>query len=561
MRRWIALGFGALSVVVALARPVAAVGAPTPAAPSTTAGGAAAVPADAVGISFPTDKGASDRLDVALDAGASQQQAMVVANHTADLRLTVRLTATDATGAPGAGPAGWLAFGESLLVIEPGATVTVPLTVAVPHDTQPGPELAHVVASVDAATAASDGSPRAGSASSSVAVALTVNGAPSAQLAIVDVHRADSHGRHALAIQFRNFGDRSAHVDGHVRVAGDKPQTLSFHADLPARSDTAVMVPWDAPSASVATDVEVDADYGGNTASWSSSLGGSPVTVVTSPSAGTNATPTTAAASVTEAPTVGRATGAGWSRLLAPLVVVLVLVASAVWFALELTRSRRRRIPTRAVLTVGDLSSYTPVGAEQSSEFARQLAALADAITGLTGRLDAPTSTRTAAAPPPAPASPPRSPEPDRPVRTTPRRAIFGRATRRVTALDDGPARPAPAVVRSRRTPPVDPLPELPHRPVVTYRPERTDLGPDLPVRAAVTRRPPRDPEPVIDLPSRPVVVDRSATDLPLEASLPAPALATRPRTVPDSDPFAWPTQNEADGFAADQERFGDAVR
>ena len=86
-----------------------------------------------------------------LDAGASEEHDLVVSNHTANLRLTVKLTATDATGGRGAGAAAWLAFGTDVVQLDPHAAMTVPMTIAVPHDTQPGSALAHVIATVESA--------------------------------------------------------------------------------------------------------------------------------------------------------------------------------------------------------------------------------------------------------------------------------------------------------------------------------------------------------------------------------------------------------------------------
>jgi len=95
---------GATGVLVAALGPVAAAPDAQAIPPITVAQPTpAAVPADAVGLSISQVN--SSGLAVTLDAGASEEHDLVVSNHTADLRLTVQLTATDATGNVGAAAA------------------------------------------------------------------------------------------------------------------------------------------------------------------------------------------------------------------------------------------------------------------------------------------------------------------------------------------------------------------------------------------------------------------------------------------------------------------------
>src|SRR4029077_12811443 len=122
---------------------------------------------------------------------------------------------------------------------------------------------------------------------------MTVNGAPTAQIAIADVHRVDKDSTHQIGIVMRNFGDQGARITGRVIVARDHPQTHGFSAELAPRRDTTLLVPWDAPSKDVATDISISVDYGGgDTALWSSRLGGPPATVDTVPEADVAETPT-----------------------------------------------------------------------------------------------------------------------------------------------------------------------------------------------------------------------------------------------------------------------------
>ncbi len=258
MRRLIALLASVTAVFVVAAAPVAA----DPGAPaSASAATGPAVPKDAVGLSPAMIAGTG--FAVTLDAGASEEHDLVVSNHTANLLLTVKLGATDATGNLGTAAASWLAFGDDEIQLAPHVATTVAMTIAVPHDTQPGSALAHVSATVVSAVSAADGSPVSGIATDTFPVSIVVSGTPNAQIAIADVHRVDQGSTHQLALVLRNFGAQGAHVSGHVRVAGDSPQTLSFTSDLAASRDTTLDLDWKAPPAGTATDVAVDLEYGG----------------------------------------------------------------------------------------------------------------------------------------------------------------------------------------------------------------------------------------------------------------------------------------------------------
>ena len=396
MRRSIALLAGVLAVFVVAARPVAAApAAPETTTPSSTASTTATgpspsggVPADAVGLSLAQVAGSG--LAVTLDPGASEEHDLVLSNHTANLRLTVKLTATDATGNLGSAAAAWLAFGDDAIQLDPHAATTVPMTIAVPHDTQPASALAHVTATVESAVAAADGSPVAGTASQTFPVSIAVRGTPTAQIAIADVHRVDQGSRHELAIVLRNFGAQGARVTGHVRVAGDHPQTLPFASDLAASRDTTVPLAWDAPPEGTASDIAVDLEYGaGNVASWSSRLGGAPTDLSTQ--SGASAT-TVATTPVTTAP-VSPANAAGatpggkpwWNRMLVPAAVVLALAGAGLWFVFEMRGSRRRRDGIVAgVGYYGMPPGWGPGPSDASAELAKQLVRLTEVIVELT---------------------------------------------------------------------------------------------------------------------------------------------------------------------------------
>lgn len=381
MKRRIALVVGALAVVVLAARPVAAVPGAPQAAPTSAAPGA--VPADALGLAVA--QVSTNGLAVTLDAGASEEHDLVISNHTPDLRLSVKLAATDASGNIGTGAASWLAFSDDVVQLEPHAAITVPMTVAVPHDTQPAQALAHVVATVESATSAVDGSPRAGTTRATFPVAITVRGTPTATIAIADVHRDDD--RKAVAIVLRNYGNQSASVNGSVRVTGERSQTLHFSANLSPTRDTTLDVPWEVPDKNKPVDVSVDINYGrGNVASWSSTLGGPPLNLdpqASDSSSGDNTTVTTTvdtsndtSTANSSAPSVSKP---WYKQSWFPPAVVLAILLAGGWFFLEMKRAGRRE---------REMPAYPPfvvAGGDggAAAELAKQLVRLTEIIVEL----------------------------------------------------------------------------------------------------------------------------------------------------------------------------------
>src|SRR5215207_2845248 len=106
MKRTLALTVGVAAVLAVAARPVGAVlRAPERPAVRVEAPAPTAVPGDAIGLSLQQVTSAGLALD--LDAGGTEEHKLLVSNFTTDLRISVRLSATDATGVLGAGPATW----------------------------------------------------------------------------------------------------------------------------------------------------------------------------------------------------------------------------------------------------------------------------------------------------------------------------------------------------------------------------------------------------------------------------------------------------------------------
>jgi hypothetical protein len=380
MKRWAALALSAIGFL-GISTPAAAAG---PSAAPSKAVAATGTRATASVLGLTVEPGKGTNLALAIDPGASRDNVLLVANRTGDLRLTVRLSATDAVGSPATGPAAWIAFSDDVLVVEPGAFARVSMAIAVPHNTQPGNTLAHVVARVESAALVADGSPRQATAQASLTVVITMNGAPSAQLSIIDVRRVDDHDTHQLAVVMRNFGDQATTADGTMRVAGDRPQSLHFHSQLAARRDTTVLVPWDAPPIGTGADIAVDANYGdGNIASWAAPVGGTPPTTVGSTPV-TDLTPTSVPATAAQATSTPSASKP-WSKgALVPMLILLAVALAATWFVFELRSSRRRRteMPMQSPFFMAP-PGWGGGSGDASVELAKQLVALTEVIVRL----------------------------------------------------------------------------------------------------------------------------------------------------------------------------------
>jgi hypothetical protein len=494
MKRWIALAVGALAVVVYAAVPVAAASGAPAAGPnnvsaatvSPPATSPAAPPSNALDVAFSEQPGGSG-LSVTLDAGATEQHDLVVANHTPDLRLTVKLTATDATGSITAGTSSWIAFGSDAVEIDPNSAQTIPVTISVPHDTQPGEALAHVVAAVSSAALAADGSPRSVSLSKTLPISIAVNGSPTAQIAITNVQRIDKGSKHELGLVMRNFGDQGTRVSGQIRVGGTIPQTLSFGAELAPRRDTTLLVDWAAPPKNVAVDIDVEANYGGgNTASWSSEVGGPPTTIATQPPSDAYTTPTSVgdATTATNADTTTTTSSSGsaakpwWKRDAIPLGVVVAISLAVLWFAFELVSSRRRRHaapagPPFLVMPSGWAHPGTPgtLGDQDGSvELARQLLLLSQAIVRLASGLPALDDDK-------------QQPQPVQPQPTQPDRV-------RSPAADPPPAAAAPGAHVDEKAPAQEAPAPVQEAPRVDVRTAPTTPPPAEPVRDKQKRRP-----------------------------------------------------------------------
>ncbi len=344
--------------------------------------------------------GAAPRVVVALDPGASASRSFVVTNRSADLVLTVRLSAVDAAAAsggalkyaasPSAGsPATWLTLSDVVATLEPRSKLPVSLTVTPPANAAPGDDLAGVVAQVDSAVRASDQAAVDANATATLPVAITVLGAPTALVSITGARLVAAGRGDDLEITFENSGATSNTMTARVDVRGSNAQPPIIRASVAPLIQTTVRVPFAMPPGVQTVPISVVAtDADGDQATWSGSVGlADTLTAVAS----------NRPRSVPHRPAATVASRSASFPRLVLILVALGFVAAAVWFAAELRRNRaaRRaiRVGTRTAVaqpaaTVADGVPTPPAGAvDPMGAVATQLGALVDAIDRLATRL------------------------------------------------------------------------------------------------------------------------------------------------------------------------------
>ena len=227
----------------------------------------------------------SPRIAVTLDPGASVQRSFVVTNRSRDLRLTVQFEAVDAmarsdgevkyaSSASSSGPASWLTLSDLVATIEPGASERVSLTVEPPASALPGSAIAGVVARVDHAARADDGS-----AVSAQRIGLVAGGGQ-------DQRRPDRARQHLRRrcrqrprppesrdhVPERRWDcERDGWTGAGARAGG---RTYAVRASVAPLRRTTVRVPFAMPAGAKTASVSVATeDAAGDQADWSGPVG------------------------------------------------------------------------------------------------------------------------------------------------------------------------------------------------------------------------------------------------------------------------------------------------
>jgi hypothetical protein len=230
------------------------------------------------------------------------------------------------------------------------------------------------VARANGARRASDGTPVEGLAAAFVELIVDVGGSAGAQISVLRARPAQADGGPVLEVRLRNIGDAGARVTGTVEVGDPPSQHLTFEADVDARRDEVVHVPWKPPPKGSGAVVTVDVGYGNDdTASWSSPLDHPLVPEQPKRSTAVN----TAAQS--------RAGSGGLLRFVLPALVLAIAAGASAWLVAEVRRGRRRRIRTRRTTRMHVPAVWSDGEAASLSQRIDELEQKVDALVGEPG--------------------------------------------------------------------------------------------------------------------------------------------------------------------------------
>ena len=477
------------------------------------------------------------RIDVALDPGATTQRSFEVTNRSTTLRLTVALNAVDATAQPNGdlryastasndGPASWVTLSDLVATLEPGASTRVQVTVAPSADALPGSVVAGVVASVDQAARADNGTAVSAHASAALPIAIKVNGAPTALVSISSVGAVKDHGDEFLAITFQNSGATREHDDrpgagtragwAHIRdPCGGRP-TEAHDTSAPvhdaARHEDRLGVGHNRRRRGRPGELERP----GRVRAPARGIGSGRVGHAERERA--------------DLVDAGLSHAAALPRPVLILVGVAVLLA-AIWFVAELRRNRSRRRSVAIVPAMaGAFATYALGTSDPLGAVVSQLGALVEAIDRLVSGLGTgpaaaevapPASVAATVVPPPASAPEPTAVSP---VAASGCRRVFDQfGTGCATGCDAACARGRSAVHSGGRA-------------------ARTGSGSGA---GCHTTRSAPAPTPT----ATPVAQTPAAELAELARLLSLPAAPSVPE-LDESDPYDWPTQQQLDQFA-----------
>jgi hypothetical protein len=415
-----------------------------------------------------------------------------------------------AAGASANGTGSWVTASIGQLVLEPGATTNVPLTIAVPDDAAAGDRaVAGVHVFVTRADPVAGGAPAVDHLPARyVPVDVTVTGRPAAQLTITRVQAQQQGSRTFLAVTIRNAGAIAANAVGAAQGSGSTLRR-AINVTVEAHKERKVLVDWPEVDSASGANVDIELDYGGgDTASWIGNVAPPAERNVSAP--GTGGAPTT---SDDRAQPRSGGTGDLLRNALTLLVVALLLGAGG-WLSVEVVRGRNRP-PQRIPVDVASLPplhvTMDPAHTEVLNALVTQVGALGAVIERLGDRVGVPVAV------PPGP-----------PLLTPPARRRR-RGHTRVPPSFDEPLVVAPAVV----TPPA--APAQPAVRVVTR-----------PAPAIVNR-----PEPAVPPVPTPQQVHDEIVSATSDLVLDPPAATTPPAFIAPApvDDDGWPSDEQVEAF------------
>ncbi len=380
----------------------------------TTVAHTTAVPNSPITITVPGAP-AFEPAHAALRPGSSTTVHVTITNTSTTDRTQVSVTTLDAIlepagnivpgttagAAPGSGASSWLGLGNTVLVLQPGASIDEPITVTVPLEAAGGSVAAVVRATVMNATPL--GNPIApkdvalNGTTTTFGVRIDVQAPKRAELDVASVGVTHNKGTR-IQIGIDNTGSSSAIVTGTFTI-GSAQLSTPIRTEIPAHAQANVFVAW--PKSlpkNRPQSASVTLHHGIDNAQWSGTL--DPRT--TPPPAKPKPAPATTSSS----------SGSSGGGLGAPWWVLAAIVAAVLWLGYEVYAASQARKTGGTTLPLGAVTALPLIDGSATARLHDELEPLVAAITALAQSMQprsGPPSGPAANAPdgtPPTPAAP-----------------------------------------------------------------------------------------------------------------------------------------------------------
>ncbi|HEY1738662.1 MAG TPA: hypothetical protein VGI86_08125, partial [Acidimicrobiia bacterium] len=282
----------------------------------------------------------------ALHPGSSTSLHVTVANTSSSDRLDVSISTVDAVLQPdgtivpgttggaamGSGASSWLGLGDTVVELQPGATIDVPVSISVPAEAAGGATAAVIRATITHA-APLDTPPTqkdlalTGEAAT-VGVRIDVQAPVRPELNVRTVTVTRDHAKRTIRVTIANIGSSAASVSGSLAV-GTPPVTVPISANVPAHGEKTVSAAWPKSlPTNKAVDATVTVHHGDDNAQWSGTV---------DPTAKARPKPQAATSDAGAAPSSG---GGG---LGVPWWVIGAIALAVAWLGYELFAANRAR--------------------------------------------------------------------------------------------------------------------------------------------------------------------------------------------------------------------------
>ena len=321
----------------------------------------------------------------ALHPGSSTSVHLTVGNTSASDRLDVSLSTVDAVLHPdgtivpgttggaalGSGASSWLGLGDTVVVLQPGATIDVPVSISVPAEAAGGDVAAVVRATITHAspigTPATQKDLALTGLAATVGMRIDVEAPVRPELNVESVSVARDHGARMIRVTIANVGSSPASVSGSL-VIGTTAVTVPIDANVPAHGEKTDSVAWPKSlPTNRAANATVTVHHGNDNAQWSGSV---------DPRNTTNAHPKPAATSDSDSGSPSSGGGLG-----VPLWVIAAIALAIAWLGYEVFAANRAR--SDSVTPLPQFATMPLVDGSATARLHDELEPLVAAITAL----------------------------------------------------------------------------------------------------------------------------------------------------------------------------------